>query len=191
MKRFPPCMILDKTWYPAMIVNYKQALSMKFRGYDVLETHPRIKIHTPHKAYDLPIIIRVDTKISIQELYVTPSRFLIFVRDQWTCQYCGKSLTEKEATVDHVYPKSLGGTWSWNNLVTCCPDCNQKKGNSLDWKPLTKPERPHPILVYLHVIIPKLDFDTYSIWLNYMPISLKKKAINIRTQSEERKLQRR
>jgi 5-methylcytosine-specific restriction endonuclease McrA len=50
----------------------------------------------------------------------------IFRRDNYTCQYCGQQT--KQLTVDHVLPRRLGGSFSWENLVTACPKCNHIKG---------------------------------------------------------------
>lgn len=55
-----------------------------------------------------------------------PKRKMIYKRDHYTCQYCGSI---KDLTIDHVIPKSKGGTNNWDNLVTCCRKCNLKKGN--------------------------------------------------------------
>jgi 5-methylcytosine-specific restriction endonuclease McrA len=53
----------------------------------------------------------------------------IWLRDGKRCRYCGKKVTLKEATQDHVYPKSKGGLNSFRNLVCSCRKCNEKKRN--------------------------------------------------------------
>lgn len=53
----------------------------------------------------------------------------IFIRDNYTCQYCGIFLERKNRTVDHIIPKSKGGTNLKENLVACCIDCNQLKAD--------------------------------------------------------------
>src|SRR3546814_9315861 len=63
--------------------------------------------------------------------YVKPSqhpaftRFNLFLRDRFACQYCGSG---KELTFDHVIPRRLGGRTSWENVTTACAPCNLKKG---------------------------------------------------------------
>lgn len=52
----------------------------------------------------------------------------ILARDNFQCQYCAQSLTSREATLDHVIPRSQGGITSWDNIVCCCSACNRKKG---------------------------------------------------------------
>lgn len=57
----------------------------------------------------------------------------LFERDRWTCRYCGESLTEVDATLDHMVPRSAGGTDAEANLATTCLMCNAiKSGRKLE-----------------------------------------------------------
>ena len=71
------------------------------------------------------------------------TRFNVFLRDKFTCQYCGD---KKDLTFDHLLPKSRGGLTDWNNVVTACSSCNVKKGGKLykdcDLKLANKPYAP-------------------------------------------------
>jgi hypothetical protein len=53
------------------------------------------------------------------------TRFNVFLRDGFTCQYCGQA---GELTFDHVVPRSHGGRTTWENIVAACPPCNLRKG---------------------------------------------------------------
>ena len=55
----------------------------------------------------------------------------IFVRDEYTCQYCGKQFNfgSKSLTIDHIRPRAKGGGTSWENCVTACKECNSYKGD--------------------------------------------------------------
>ena len=57
------------------------------------------------------------------------SRKNILLRDRNTCQYCATVLPSSELTLDHVIPRSRGGSSTWENLVACCHECNRRKGN--------------------------------------------------------------
>ena len=56
------------------------------------------------------------------------TRFNVFLRDKFTCQYCGD---KKDLTFDHLLPKSKGGLTDWENVVTACSTCNVQKGGKL------------------------------------------------------------
>jgi 5-methylcytosine-specific restriction endonuclease McrA len=59
------------------------------------------------------------------------TRFNVFLRDRFHCQYCGGDFATNELTFDHVIPKSRGGRTAWTNVVTACSPCNLLKGNHL------------------------------------------------------------
>ena len=59
------------------------------------------------------------------------TRFNVFLRDRFHCQYCGGDFATNELTFDHVVPKSRGGRTAWTNVVTACSPCNLLKGNQL------------------------------------------------------------
>jgi len=67
----------------------------------------------------------------------------IFLRDQYTCQYCGTHCTDASATLDHVLPQSKGGKTTWENSSTACKPCNYKKAASTKMKPFHPPHKPH------------------------------------------------
>jgi 5-methylcytosine-specific restriction endonuclease McrA len=81
-----------------------------------------------------------------------PSKDAIYTRDNGICQYSGKKVDRHNATVDHIVPRSKGGSDSWNNLVLCSKDINSKKGNKTNSEAglilLKTPITPQPIPVY-------------------------------------------
>ena len=56
-------------------------------------------------------------------------RFKILKRDNFTCQYCGRKSPNVKLHIDHFYPKSKGGKYIENNLITSCADCNIGKSD--------------------------------------------------------------
>jgi 5-methylcytosine-specific restriction endonuclease McrA len=56
------------------------------------------------------------------------TRFNLFLRDEFTCQYCG---SRGDMTFDHVIPRARGGKTIWENVVAACGPCNLKKGSKL------------------------------------------------------------
>ncbi len=96
--------------------------------------------------------IRLPSVISLKE-YIAPgahpsfTRFNLFLRDRFTCQYCGfMAGNGRELTFDHVIPRRLGGRTSWQNITAACPACNLKKGGRTPQEAhmniRTKPYRP-------------------------------------------------
>ena len=98
------------------------------------------------------IQMRIPSVIALKE-YVQPrenpafTRFNVFLRDRWTCQYCGDRFRTHELTFDHVIPKCRGGRTTWENIVAACQDCNLLKGRYLPHEchmfPLRKPQQPN------------------------------------------------
>jgi 5-methylcytosine-specific restriction endonuclease McrA len=75
-----------------------------------------------------PAVVRLLEYIKIGRKSPPLCRSNILARDNLECQYCLKQLTSKEATLDHVVPRSQGGKTSWENVVCSCAGCNRKKG---------------------------------------------------------------
>ncbi len=76
-----------------------------------------------------PIIVQLLANVRVPRVALQPSRANILLRDDETCQYCGKRT--RELTLDHIIPRSRGGLSTWENLVASCKACNGKKGNRL------------------------------------------------------------
>jgi len=76
-----------------------------------------------------PVIVQLLANVRIPRMILQPTRANILLRDEDTCQYCGKH--SRELTLDHVVPRSRGGQSTWENLVASCRACNGKKGNRL------------------------------------------------------------
>lgn len=80
----------------------------------------------------------------------------IYVRDNYTCQYCGAKPTREELTIDHVHPKSRGGRSEWENVVLACQDCNARKGSHLlgeiNMNLARPPRKPHWLTIVRHTL---------------------------------------
>lgn len=93
------------------------------------ETGTEDWVGTPNFFIEVPRVIRlIDTNVFPREEKVRLSRRNIFIRDNYTCQYCGKKKGLKDLQLEHVVPRSQGGIDSWTNLVCACGKCNNKKG---------------------------------------------------------------
>ena len=70
------------------------------------------------------------------------SKYNLYLRDMFTCQYCNIQLPQSQLTLDHVLPQSYGGKTSWENIVAACSPCNHGKGNNKSIKPKREPYQP-------------------------------------------------
>jgi 5-methylcytosine-specific restriction endonuclease McrA len=80
--------------------------------------------------------MRLPSVISLKEYIAAArrpafTRFNVFLRDRFQCQYCGGSFPSHDLTFDHVVPRSRGGRTTWENVVTACSGCNLLKGNRI------------------------------------------------------------
>ncbi len=99
------------------------------------------------------------------------SRLNIYARDGNTCQYCGRTLSRSELNLDHVIPRSRGGTTSWENVVCSCIPCNLMKGGrtpaEAGMRLLSAPSRPR----WTPVLRSPLRKATYREWLPFLTLA--------------------
>ena len=76
-----------------------------------------------------PVIVQLLANVRVPRVALQPTRANILLRDDETCQYCGKR--GRDLTLDHIIPRSRGGQSTWENLVASCKSCNGKKGSRL------------------------------------------------------------
>ena len=113
----------------------------EFGKYKYIVSSPSMSIVIPRV-----IILNKDTKYISELKTVRFSRKNILMRDERTCQYCSRKSSSEELTLDHVIPRSKGGLNTFTNIVTCCKQCNIKKGNKtlkeVGMKLIKQPEVP-------------------------------------------------
>jgi 5-methylcytosine-specific restriction endonuclease McrA len=85
-------------------------------------------IHTVTRRIRIPRVIVLLAYEHLPKARVRFSRFNIYARDDSTCQYCGRRLPRSELNLDHVMPRSRGGSTTWENVVCSCVACNLRKG---------------------------------------------------------------
>lgn len=133
------------SYFPLSLWSWQDAVKAVFLDrVDIISEYDEV-IHSPSFQ------MRVPSVIALKE-YIKPkarpafTRFNVFLRDKWTCQYCGDIFRTPELTFDHVIPRSRGGGTTWENIVAACQDCNLEKGNKLPQEcrmfPLRKPHLP-------------------------------------------------
>jgi 5-methylcytosine-specific restriction endonuclease McrA len=126
-----PVLVLNASYEPINICAARRALVLVLKGIAMTEEENGHFLHAQRVAMRLPSVIRLLEYRRIPHQSRALSRKNILLRDRNTCQYCGVILPASELTLDHVVPRSRGGSSTWENLVACCHTCNRRKGNSL------------------------------------------------------------
>lgn len=121
-----PVLVLNANFEPINVCDLRRAIGLLLTEKASLVLNGRGEIHTANATYPLPSVIRLQTMVHRPRVHVRLSRREVFRRDNYTCQYCGKSSTT--LTIDHVIPRHLGGEHTWTNVVTACSTCNHRKG---------------------------------------------------------------
>ena len=99
-------------------------------------------VHGPSQTIQIPAVIVTREWFKGHNQHMRFSRGNLYIRDLYTCQFCGEIFNHNDLTIDHVVPRSNGGKTSWLNCVTACIDCNAKKGNRA-WRPIRRPTTPN------------------------------------------------
>ncbi len=147
-------LLLNASYEPLKVISWQRAVTLFFSDkVEIVEEYSH-EIRSVSLAIKAPSVVRLLSYVNIGQKSPPLSRFNIFARDGFKCQYCTKPLNTGTATLDHVLPRSKGGKTRWTNVVCCCKPCNTKKGSKTPeqagMKLLKKPEQPHWLPV-LHV----------------------------------------
>lgn len=119
-----PTLVLNGSYEPIRIIPARRALTMICKGTACVEVPTAVQIH---KGIYLPSVIRLMRYRRVPIRLQIVSRRNIILRDSGMCMYCGKKTLN--LTLDHILPRSRGGSNSWENLVACCEICNRSKGD--------------------------------------------------------------
>jgi 5-methylcytosine-specific restriction endonuclease McrA len=113
-------LLLDVAFKPVRLINRRRAVKLIY-----LDKASEI---IPDK------VVQLKNFLMKKPFPLKYSKRSIFIRDAYTCQYCGASLSHSKATIDHIVPRYRGGKSSFGNCVTACARCNTEKGH----KPLAE-----------------------------------------------------
>lgn len=144
-------LVLNKNWVPIQTTSVKEAISLVAKGsarilepgtfamHDLTSWNQAsslrsklgedVVIRSCHLALVPPEVIILTQYDKLAQRSVVFSRKNIFKRDKYTCQYCGAQPGPNELTIDHIVPRSKGGTSTWENCVLACIECNKKKAD--------------------------------------------------------------
>jgi len=113
------------SYFPLSLWSWEGALKAVFLDrVNIVAEYDRV-VRSPSVEMRLPSVVCLRRYVRSGR-HPAFTRFNLFLRDEFRCQYCG---ADGEVTFDHVKPRSAGGRTEWRNVVAACPDCNRRKGN--------------------------------------------------------------
>jgi 5-methylcytosine-specific restriction endonuclease McrA len=119
-------LVLNASYEPLCVVPARRAVVL------VLKSKAEIIAADGEVFRSEKTIVRVPSVVKLKYFVAVPyrtrgtlSRRAVLVRDDFECQYCGAPAEN----VDHIHPRSRGGTHTWENVVACCRRCNSRKEN--------------------------------------------------------------
>ncbi len=159
-------LVLNATYEPINVCTVRRAVVLLLKDKAEIIERGEFELHAESCSIARPVVIRLVAYVRIprdtHRRKIT--RRAVFARDDWTCQYCG---SRSNLTVDHVVPRSKGGSSNWENIVASCAPCNRRKGNALPrqagMRLLKQPRTPSP-----HVFIAVASPSIPAAWRQYL-----------------------
>ncbi len=116
------------SYFPLSLWSWQDAIKAVFlERVNIVSNYDHV-VHSPSLTMRLPSVIALKEYIHLSRRPAF-TRFNVFLRDRFDCQYCGVPFPVPELTFDHVVPRSRGGHTIWTNVVTACSVCNLAKSN--------------------------------------------------------------
>ena len=142
-------LLLTPWMMPHKVISWQDAVTMMFLDkVEVLVAYEE-EIASPSLTMRVPAVVRLKRTVGTIKRGVKFSRINVFTRDGFRCQYCGERKRMPELNYDHVVPRMQGGKTVWENIVTCCYPCNDKKRSrtpeQASMKLLNRPVKPRTL----------------------------------------------
>ncbi len=133
------------SYYPLSLWPWQEVIKAVFLDrVEVISTYDKM-VHSPSFEMRLPSVVCLKAYVA-QDRPPAFTRFNLFLRDSFSCQYCSSG---SDLTFDHVIPRSRGGRTTWENIVTACARCNLTKGGRTPKEAHMHPHR-HPRRPSMH-----------------------------------------
>ena len=163
-----PVLVLNQSYEPLTVCRARRAVVLIYQGKAEMLENGAGFVHSTSRSFPLPSVIRLGYMIKRPRLERKLTRFEIFNRDHFTCQYCGKET--RQLTLDHIIPRYRGGQHTWENVVSACVPCNRHKAGrtpkEANMKLMHTPAPPHSSPFFN---IPYRYLQTQNEWLKYLP----------------------
>ena len=147
-------LLLNFSYEPLGTIGVARAVCLVFREAVFVEEYDAARVlRSVNQTFRVPSVVRLRAYVNVRRRRQVAGmkRLRIYVRDKFTCQYCGKRGSADELTLDHITPRAQSGGSTPENLVTACVPCNNRKGNR------TPDEARMPLLTAQHKLRVGLD----------------------------------
>lgn len=171
-----PALLLNADWqpvqiYPLSTITWQEAIKAVIsERVSVVEEYDT-EIHSSRQSWRLPSVVALKEYIN-RDKKATFSRFNVFLRDNYECQYCGNEFETKQLTFDHVVPRARGGTSNWSNVVSACSTCNRQKGSAslkkAGMRLLKTPQEPTGWELYIKARKMPQSRNLHNTWIDYL-----------------------
>lgn len=126
--------------YPLSTIPWEQSIKLAHEKIVTVVEEYEDVVHSPSTTMRIPSVVALNRYVK-QPQHVAFTKFNVFLRDRFRCQYCGEKHM-RDLTFDHVLPRSHGGLTTWENIVASCWECNMLKDNNKNIVPKRMPFKP-------------------------------------------------
>jgi len=164
-----PVLVLNQSYEPLNVCRVRRAIVLLYQNKAEMLENGSGFIHSSDCEFPVPSVIRLASMIKRPHHFGRKlTRFEVFRRDQYICQYCGTET--RHLTLDHVIPRYRGGQHTWENVVSACVPCNRHKAGKTPkeagMKLINQPSQPRVTgLFYMPAHYPHI----LSEWQKYLP----------------------
>lgn len=160
------------SWAPLSVWNWQEAFVAVLQGrVTQLRSYDDVRIHSATRAFEVPAVVALKSYRKRKRVAFT--RYHLFLRDEFRCQYCGQRHDAKDLTFDHVIPRSKGGLTEWSNIVASCSADNLRKGSrtpvQAGMRLLRQPVEPSPMQLDAAARrMPWAKDELHQTWLDFL-----------------------
>ena len=161
-------LVLNQNYEPLNVCNARRAFVLVDRGKAEVLENGQGYLRSPSFVFEIPSVIRLVYIIRRPRPRGRLCRRDVFLRDRYTCQYCGRRT--RDLTLDHVLPRYRGGEHTWENVVSACTACNRRKaGKTPKEAGMKLSQQPAPPKGGSFFYMPRGHQQIHSQWQKYQP----------------------
>lgn len=161
-----PVLVLNRNYQPVNICRARRAVVLVFQGKAEVIENGLGMISSISYSIPIPSVVRLAYLVERPRFQRKLTRFEVFNRDKYTCQYCGREA--RDLTLDHIIPRYRGGEHNWENVVSCCFHCNRHKAGrtpaEAGMRLIRRPIPPPPASFY----VPYQFLHSHNEWQKFL-----------------------